>query len=156
MKWTCLLLVLMICFVSCKKVKDPEFRRLENFRLKNVGFTEVRIGLNVTYFNPNKFKLTVREAVTDVYLDSVYIGKFSQDSTVLVGDNSEFSIPLTGVIPTATALKMDFKDISKREILVQAKGKVKVGKSGVFFNKDFDYSGRHKLSDLKIGDLMGR
>ena len=156
MKWTSLLLLLMILFASCRKVKDPEFRRLENIRLKNLGFTEVRIGLNVTYFNPNKFKVTVREAVTDVYLDSVYLGKFSQDSTVLVGDNAEFSVPMTGVIPTATALKMDFRDIEKREILVQAKGTVKVGKAGVFVNKDFDYSGRHKLSDIKLGDLLGQ
>ena len=156
MKWTSLLLLLMILFASCRKVKDPEFRRLENIRLKNLGFTEVRIGLNVTYFNPNKFKVTVREAVTDVYLDSVYLGKFSQDSTVLVGDNAEFSVPMTGVIPTAAALKMDFRDIEKREILVQAKGTVKVGKAGVFVNKDFDYSGRHKLSDIKLGDLLGQ
>ena len=156
MKWTLLPLVLMILFTGCKKVKEPEFRRLDHFRIRNLGFTEVTIGLNVTYYNPNDFKVSVKEAVTDVYIDSIFLGKFTQDSSVQVGQNAEFSIPFTGVIPTATALKMDFKNIEKREILLQAKGTVKVGKAGVFVNKDFDYSGRHKLSELKLGDFMGR
>jgi hypothetical protein len=84
------------------------------------------------------------------------LGKFTQDSLVQVGQNTEFSIPMTGLIATATALKMNFKDINTREILLQARGSVKVGKAGVFVNKNFDYSGHHKLSELKIGDLMGR
>jgi LEA14-like dessication related protein len=154
MKWTYLLLAFALFATGCSRVKDPEFRRIENFRLKNLGFTDVTIGLSVTYFNPNDFKVSVREAVTDVYIDSVYLGKFSQDSLIKVGQKAEFSIPLTGTIPTATALKMNMKDIDSREILLQANGTVKVGKAGVYVNKTFNYSGRHKLSELKIGDLM--
>jgi len=156
MKWTFPLFLLVILFSSCKKMKEPEFRRLEDFKVKNLVFTEVTIGLNVTYFNPNDFRVSVKEALTDVYIDSVYLGKFTQDSLVQVGQNTEFSIPMTGLIATATALKMNFKDIDTREILLQARGSVKVGKAGVFVNKNFDYSGHHKLSELKIGDLMGR
>ena len=156
MKWMYLLLAFALFTTGCAKVKDPEFRRVENLRLKNLGFTDVTVGLNVTYFNPNSFNVSVKEAVTDVYIDSIYLGKFTQDSLVRVGENAEFSIPLTGSIPTATALKMDFRDIEKREILLQANGKVKVGKGGVYVNKDFKYSGKHKLSDLKLGDFMGK
>ena len=156
MKWTYLLFVFAIAMAGCQKVKDPEFRRIENFKLRNLGFTDVTIGLHVTYFNPNNFKVTVKEAATDVYIDSVYLGKFSQDSLVRVGENAEFSIPLTGSIPLATALKMDFKEIETREILLQANGSVKVGKAGVYVNKDFNYKGSHKISELKLGDLLGK
>jgi LEA14-like dessication related protein len=156
MKWTYLLLAFVLFATGCAKVKEPEFRRVENFRLKNLGFTDVTIGLSVTYFNPNNFNVSVREAVADVYIDSVYLGKFNQDSLVRVGQKAEFSIPLTGTIPTATALKLNMKDIDSREILLQANGTVKVGKAGVYVNKKFNYSGRHKLSELKIGDLMGK
>jgi LEA14-like dessication related protein len=156
MKWTYLLLAFALFATGCARVKDPEFRRIENFRLKNLGFTDVTIGLSVTYFNPNNFNVSVKEAATDVYIDSVYLGKFTQDSMIRVGQKAEFSIPLTGSIPTATALKMNMKDFDTREILLQANGVVKVGKAGVYVNKAFNYSGRHKLSELKIGDLMGK
>ena len=156
MKWLYLLLVFPCFLSSCTEVKDPEFRRVENFKLKNFGFTDVTLGFQVTYYNPNNFKVSVKEAATDVYVDSIYLGKFSQDSLVQVGQDAEFSIPLSGTIPTATALKLDLKDLDKREILLQANGSVKVGKAGVYVNKDFNYSGRHRISDLKVGDLMRR
>jgi LEA14-like dessication related protein len=156
MKWSFPLFLSMVLFASCKKVKEPEFRRLENFKVKDFGFSEVTIGLNVTYYNPNGFKVSVKEAAIDVYIDSVYLGKFTQDSPVQVSQNAEFSIPVTGLVPTATALKLNFKDIDSREILLEARGSVRVGKGGIFVNKDINYSGHHKLSELKLGDFMGR
>ena len=151
-----LLLASTLYCSGCTKVKDPEFRRVENFRLKNFGFTDVSIGFNVTYYNPNDFKVSVKEAETDVYIDSVFMGKFHQDSTVQVGEKAEFSIPLSGTIPTLTALKLNLRDLDKREILLRANGTVKVGKAGIYVNKDFNYSGRHRINDLKVGDLIGK
>src|SRR5215218_1370889 len=130
MKRSYLLFFLVVLICGCAKIKDPEFRRVDNFRLKDFGFTDVTIGFNVTYYNPNNFKVSVKEAVADVYLDSVYLGKFNQDSTIQVGKNAEFSTPLTGIIPTLTVLKLNLKDMDKREILLQANGTVKVGKAG--------------------------
>lgn len=136
-------------FVACAKVKDPEFRRLENFSVKNFDLQQVAIGFKVTYFNPNNFGVTVKEAAGDVYLDSVFIGKFNQDREVEVAKNSEFSIPFSGAVPLSTVLKLKVNDLSNRELLVRADGSVRVGKAGVFVNRPFKYSGKHKV-DLKL------
>jgi LEA14-like dessication related protein len=143
-------LLLLIVLAGCTKIKEPQFRRIDNFRLKNFGLQEAVIAFNVTYYNPNNFGVTVREAGADVYLDSIYLGKFIQDSTVSVKKNSEFSIPLSGSVSFQTVLNLDLQELSQREVLLKANGSVKVGKAGIFITKPFNYQGKHKLEDISF------
>ncbi|MGZ5287015.1 MAG: hypothetical protein ACXWB9_07520 [Flavisolibacter sp.] len=143
-------LLLLVLLTSCGKVKDPEFRRVENFRIRDFGLMDVTIGFKVTYYNPNNFGVTVKEAAADVYMDSVFMGKFVQDSTIVVGKNAEFSIPLSGKISLGTALKMDLRNIGERKINLKANGSVKVGKAGIFVTKPFVYEGQHSLGEISL------
>ena len=91
MRFKNLLPFLMVTLlVGCTKIKEPEFRRVDNFHLKNFGLQQAVIAFNVHYFNPNNFGVTVKEAAADVYLDSVYLGKFVQDSTIGVRKMQNF------------------------------------------------------------------
>lgn len=143
----------MVLFTSlgCAKVKDPEFRRVENFRLKNLGLQDATIGFSATYFNPNNFNVTVREAAADIYLDTVYLGKFVQDSSIVVSKNAEFSLPLSGNVSLQTILKMNLHELSEKEILLKADGNVKVGKAGIFVTRPIKYQGKHRLGDIDLG-----
>jgi LEA14-like dessication related protein len=141
--------LLALVISACGKIKDPEFRRVENFGVKSFGIEKVDVGLNVTYYNPNNFGVSVKEAGADFYIDSVYMGKFTQDQEIEVEKNSEFSVPLSGSIPLATALKLKINDLASRDLLLQANGSVKVGKAGVFISRPFTYSGKHKI-DIKL------
>ena len=134
---------------ACGKIKDPEFRRLESFGVKNFSPEKVDIGFKVTYYNSNNFTVSVKEAATEVYIDSVYMGKFTQDQVVEVGKQEEFSLPLSGSVSLATALKLKINDLSNRSLLIQATGSVKVGKAGIYITRPFTYSGQHKV-DLKL------
>ena len=136
--------------MSCTKIQEPEFRRVDNFRLKSFGLQQAVVAFNVAYFNPNHFSLTVKEAEADVYLDSVYLGKFAQDSTIGVGKNAEFSIPLSGSVSLQTVLNLNFQDLAQKEVLIRANGNVKVGKAGIFITKPFSYQGKHKLQDISF------
>ncbi len=140
-----ILAFLMLCLASCKKVEDPEFRRIDHFRVKSLGLTSATIGFSITYFNPNRFGVSVKEAVADVVLDSVPIGQFTQDESVSVNKNSEFSIPLSGTITLETMRKLNLKELPFKEVPVQANGSVRVGKAGVYVTKPVTYQGRHRL-----------
>lgn len=148
MKYTPLLplfAVIMILSTSCGKIQDPEFRKLQSWKVKKIDFEKTDLGFSITYFNPNSFGLNVKEAEADFYIDSVFIGKFRQDREVEVKKNQEFSIPLSGSIPMATALKLDLKSLATKNISIRADGSVKLGKAGVFVTKPFTYNGKHKL-----------
>jgi LEA14-like dessication related protein len=139
---------LIVLLTGCTKIQEPQFRRIDDFRLKNFGLQQAVIGFRVTYANPNNFGVTVREAAADVYLDSIYLGKFVQDSTIDVNKNAEFSIPLSGSVSLQTVLGLDIRDLSQREVLIKANGSVKVGKAGIYITKPFTYQGKHRLQDL--------
>ncbi|RYF47391.1 MAG: hypothetical protein EOO38_12255 [Cytophagaceae bacterium] len=140
---------------SCGRIKDPEFRRLDDFGVKKLGFEESTVGFSATYFNPNSFGVTVKEAAIDVYIDSLYLGKFTQLQEVPVVKNAEFSIPLEGTIGLQKALRFDLPSLLGKEVLVRADGSVKVGKAGIFVSKPIRYSGRQKVSADLIKNPAG-
>lgn len=140
----------LFVLMGCARVKEPEFRRVDSFHLKNIGLQAAVVAFNVRYFNPNNFGVTVKEAGADVYLDSVYLGKFVQDSSIDVRKDAEFSIPLSGTVSLQTVLNLDLQDLSQREVLLKANGSVKVGKAGIYITRPFTYEGRHRLQDISF------
>ena len=149
MKWL-LPFLAAIVMAGCTKVQDPEFRRVEKFRLKNFGLEKVTIGFKVTYYNPNNFGVTVKEAEADVFMDTTYLGKFVQESNVGVNKKADFSVPFTGEISLQTALKLNLQELSSRPVTLKADGSVKVGKAGIFVSKPVHYEGKHTLDDIKL------
>jgi LEA14-like dessication related protein len=144
-----ILLVLLGFLSSCKDVKDPEFRRVDNFGIRNLSIQEARVGFDVTYFNPNNFGVNVKEAEADVYIDSLYIGKFVQDKTIDVPRGAEFSIPFTGSVPLRTVLGMNLDNLSSRQVLLRAEGSARVGKGGIYLTKPINYRGMHSLDEIR-------
>jgi len=143
------LLIAALVWIGCGKVQPPQFKSLDNFGVKNVSLQEATIGFEMTYFNPNNFGVAVKEADIDLYIDSVYIGKFVQPREVGVTSKADFSVPMEGKISWREVIKSNLHKQAGKEVLVRANGTVKVGKAGVFVNKDIQYAGRHVL-DLDL------
>lgn len=146
MRKATLLFVLFVGLISCGKIQDPEFRKLQDFGIRKLGLQETTVGFTATYFNPNNFGVTVKEAAFDVSIDNVFLGKFNQVQAVDVTSNADFSIPMEGKIDVRTALKMNLQELIGKEVLVKAVGKVRVGKGGVFITKDIKYEGKQLIS----------
>lgn len=138
-------LLLTIALASCEKVEEPQFKKLEGFGVKKLSLKETVIGFNATYFNPNNFGVSVKEASFDVYVDSMYLGKFTQSQEISVQKNANFSIPMEGKISLEKALLFNIPNMMGKEVGIKAQGIVKLGKAGVFITKNVDYQGRHKL-----------
>ena len=80
---------------SCKssEVQEPEYRDIRNIRLVDVGVLQSTAGIDLIYYNPNNFGVTLSEARGDVYIDNEYLGRFSLEEKVQVGKRSEFVVP---------------------------------------------------------------
>ncbi|HEX6333333.1 MAG TPA: LEA type 2 family protein [Flavisolibacter sp.] len=142
--------VLLVLFNGCKDIKSPEFKKIDQFQVRNVGLQDATVAFNVTYFNPNDFGVTVKETAVDVYIDTVYAGKFQQTGELSVAENADFSIPLSGIIPFQKMMNLDLTGIQTRELLIRADGSVKVGKAGIFITRPIQYQGRHTLSEIRL------
>jgi len=153
MQWKIIIpsLLLVVGIVSgCKEVKDPEFRKVDEFGLKNLSLMDATVGFNVTYFNPNDFGVTVKEAEADIYIDSTYMGKFVQDTAIEVRRQSDFTIPFSGTIPLRKAMELNLESLPQRDILLKADGNVKVGKAGIYVSRPIHYQGLHRLDEIQL------
>jgi len=150
-----LLPILLLILCSCERIQDPQFKSLERFGVRKFGFTEVVIGFETVYNNPNNFGVSVKEADVDVYVDSIYLGKFLQPQLTQVKGKSDFAIPFEGTVSVKNALQLNGREMLRRPVSIRAVGKVKVGKAGVFVTKDISYQGKHRLDSALLKNPAG-
>ena len=126
-------LVLASCS-STKNLQDPEYRDIENVRLIKVGLLQTTAGVDLVYYNPNDFSVSLANARGDVYIDNHYLGRFELDDKVQVGKRSEFVMPVVFKLDNLGAIRNQRDIYKKKEALVRIEGRARVTKSG--FSKE--------------------
>jgi LEA14-like dessication related protein len=86
--WLCVLL-------SGCKITAPEFRRIENVQLENIGAEGLRLGLDMILYNPNGLSCTLEKVQLDVFLDDQSMGSLNDQRVVHIQKKAEFAVPLS-------------------------------------------------------------
>lgn len=141
-----ILSIFSICLIvlsSCgtNNVKDPEYRDIRNIRLINLGPLQSTAGVDLVYYNPNKFGVQLETARGDIYIDSSYFGQFELNEKVQVKKRSEFILPATVKVDMIGAIKNQRDLLKKQEALVRVQGTAMVKKAG--FSKEIPISYEH-------------
>ena len=127
-------IILILSSCASSNVQEPEYRDIRNVRLVDIGVLQSTAGIDLIYYNPNNFGVTLSEARGDVYVDNEYLGRFSLEEKVQVGKRSEFIVPALIKLDMIGALKNHRDLYKKKEALVRIDGVARVKKSG--FSKD--------------------
>ena len=127
---------LIIFFSSCgtSNVKEPEYREIREVRLIEGGLLQSTAGIDMVYYNPNNFGVQVAEARGDVFIDSVFLGRFGLAETVQVNKNSEFVIPAVLKLDMIGVIKNHRDLLKKKEALIRIDGMARITKAG--FSKE--------------------
>ncbi len=138
-----ILIIFSIIFSSCgtNNVKEPEYRDIRNIRLISLGPLQSTAGVDLVYYNPNKFGVQVVTARGDIYIDSSYFGQFELDEKVQVKKRSEFILPATVKVDMISVIKNQRELYKKKEALVKIQGTAMVKKSG--FSKEIPINYEH-------------
>lgn len=142
--WAALLPFLLI---ACAKPTQLDYLGVQNIKVLQFGLKESTVSLDVQYYNPNKYPLTMKQADVDVYVNDKYFGKTIVDSTIRIPKRDTFLMPvLLKVDMNTTALQL-IQTIGQgqKEVLVKMEGKAKVGRGGIFINYPIHYEGMQKL-----------
>ena len=141
----------ILLLASCKTsdLKEPEYRDIRDVRVVDVGLLKTTAGLNLVYYNPNSFGLTVNDAAGDVYIDNIHIGRFELDDKVQVRKRSEFVVPALIKVNNLSAIT-NHKDIwNKKEAKIRIEGIARVKKSGFTKEVPIKYEGMQNIEKLK-------
>lgn len=139
---------LISSLVSCRSMKDPVFKGIENVKMNELNFNEPAVTLDMRYHNPNNFKGLLKQAEGDAWLDSTYLGHFIVDTTVNIPANSEFTVPVKLAVDMKQVLKHSLVAFLKEEVTIRITGKARAGKSGLYRNFLLNYQGTQNLRQL--------
>lgn len=149
-----LLLILtpaVVLFGSCKSdnIREPEYREIQNVRIMDVGLLQTTAGLDLVYYNPNDFGVTLSQARGDVYIDNMYFGRFGISDKVSVSKRQEFIIPAVLKMDNISAVKNHREIFKKKQALIRIEGFATVRKAG--FNKEvpIKYEGIQDIERLR-------
>ncbi len=147
MKKTVLLsLILGIIFFACKKPQGFDYRDVRNMKIEKIGFDKTSLKMDLIYFNPNNFGVTLKNVDCDIYIDNNFLGHYKLDTIMKIEKRSEFSLPSNIQIEMKNVYKNALSILINKEIELNVKGSSKVSKFGITITVPFDYKGKHRLS----------
>ncbi len=140
----CLLTSLLL--ISCKVFKVPDYKEFRNFKIEKWGFTESTVALDLVYHNPNAYGFKIRESVSEVYIENVYLGKATTDSTIVVAKKSDFVIPIRVKADMKNLFKNAWMTLTRKSVLLKVNGSITAGMGKIYHSFPYTYEGRHEIS----------
>jgi LEA14-like dessication related protein len=140
------ILIFFTCvYSSCSKPKDLVYQEVKNFRVNQLGFKETTIGLDMVYYNPNKYSLECKGGDVDVFMNDKYLGKANIESRTVIPKQDTFSVPVSLTMDMQSMLQNSLELLAKPDVTIKLKGYVKVGKKGIYFNVPVDYITQQRI-----------
>lgn len=134
--------------ISCNDVKQPVFENVENVKLGKMGLAETNLSANIRFNNLNSFGMRVKKVDCDVYVDSTYMGHFSNTEPVRIKPKQSFVLPFAGQAQTLLLMAQTKKGMDGKESYVRIEGNARVGRSGIFKTVPFVYRDTLVLTEL--------
>jgi LEA14-like dessication related protein len=140
---------LVLClFLSCGSVIEPDFKGIENVKLSQAGLNESSLTLDLYYFNPNKYRLTLKEAEGDAWMEGIPLGHFTIDTLIRIPANADFRLPVKLKMDMNYFLQNTAAALFNNEVAIKIEGRARVGKSGIFIHYPIHYEGKQNLRNL--------
>lgn len=139
------LFVTIFIITSCKKPTAPQYLDFQHLNINSIGLGESVVSADVRFYNPNNFKMKLKEAEVDVSVNEKFIGHSSLDSLMIIPKKDTFSIPVRMKVDMKILMANSILALLSNEVDLKMEGRAKVGKGGIFFNVPISYQGKQKL-----------
>jgi LEA14-like dessication related protein len=140
-----LVIAIVLMLNACKKPQGFEYREIKHAELKHLGFSKTIVLIDLAYYNPNSFSLTLKKVDCEVFLNQNYLGKYLLDTTMHIAGKSIFVVPASVEFDMGDFLKRGASILFNKEALIGVKGTTRVGKFGIYRNIPIQYETKYKL-----------
>ena len=137
---------MLIAFMSCRSPKALEYRTYENFSVERLGFSNSTVKLNLVYFNPNNFRMQLRNTDLDIFINSKLFGHSTTDTLIDIPKKDTFSLPVKFDVNMQSLYQNALNTLLGKEVIVRVTGKVKIGKANVFMYFPINYESKETFS----------
>jgi LEA14-like dessication related protein len=143
-------LLLSVFASSCKDSKDPVFENVENIKLGKLGLTDTELSADIRFTNTNGFGFRVKSVDCDLYVDSAYLGHFSNSDVVRIQARQSFVLPMNGQVKSLVLMQQTQKAMKGKESIIQVTGSARVGRMGIYKTIPVKYNDTVLLKDIKF------
>lgn len=140
--------LLVMALAACKRVKEFEFREARNLHVGKLGLGGMELSMGLVLYNPNNFKVTLKQLDCDVYLNQHLMGKYAFDSTLLIPNLSTFELPVKLKLNFGELMKNSLSVLMNKEALIGFKGHARVGRSGIYVVLPVSHEAKYKVPFL--------
>lgn len=145
-KWSPLLCLLIFVFVGCKKPQAFQFKRLDNFSVSEISGDSATLAADVVFYNPNAFKMQVKNIDADFFANDNLIAHHTIDSLINVPSKQDTYVPVKLRISIQPLINNAISALLNKSINFKIKGKTKVGTSGIYTTLPFEFSKDQKIN----------
>lgn len=131
--------------LSCSKPKAPEFRGVENVKVENVTGDSATVSLNILYFNPNDYDLSVKNVACDILANESVIGRYQVDSVYKIPASLQGTYPARMRVSLKPIYANALSALLNKQVILHFKGSAKVGRGGFYLTVPIDFSKTQKL-----------
>jgi LEA14-like dessication related protein len=143
-----LCLINLFLLASCKSFKDPELKKIEKVSITSIGLKESDLSFDMTFFNPNNFRLKLKEAGGEAWMDGNDLGHFTVDTLIKIPARSIFHLPIQLKMDMSHFIENLSAAFTDKQVSLKFDGMARVGKGIIFINYPIHYEGKQKLGEL--------
>lgn len=140
-----LIALMLLTVFGCSTPQSLTYQDAKNFRIGNISLERPEIGMDLQFYNPNNFGLTMKDANIEVYINNTFIGKATMKNEFAVPANDTFLMPVYLQADIKNVLPNALQILFNKTVDLRLTGNVRAGK-GVFLNIPINYQGRQKLN----------
>ncbi len=132
--------------MSCSSPKSLEYRDYHNLAIEKLGFNNSTVGLDIEYYNPNNFRMQLRNTNLDIFINGKLFGHSSTDTLIQIPRRDTFSLPVQFNVNMQSLYENAMNTLFGKEVLIRVTGKIKVGKAKVFMYFPVNYESKETFS----------
>ena len=146
-----LLLLFIGCFcIACKKPQPLHYIDFQHFRVSEITKGKSDLSADLVFFNPNPYKLRLKYAEVNFYVNDQYFGRSVLDTLMIIPKADTFAVPVAiREVDLKRVLLNGLGALITNEYNIRLDGKAKIGKAGVYFTFPLHYEGKQRLNIFK-------
>ena len=154
MKHLILLLFSLLLISSCTLTSEPDFIKLDDYKIVHLNKKKLELNANAYFYNPNDVGCEVIKTEVKLLVNGLEVSEVNQSKTIELEADNEFYIPMNVSIPLEKISKNKsgifgglLSTILSQNLVIKYEGFVRLKKAGIEF--DIDIIGEELLTDFK-------
>ena len=141
MKKLSLLAFSCLTLLHCTVSSEPDFLKLDDYKIITLNKKEIKLGTNAYFFNPNDVGCEVVKTEVKLLVNGLYVSTINQSNIISLDADIEFIMPMKVTVPIEKISKDKggilgglLSTLLNQNISIKYDGIVRLRKAGIEFD----------------------